>query len=687
MAAFQYDPLDLSTKSIRLLEILPGSGDEPIRLQTSISDLDDQPPFIALSYTWNHGGDYTLVKCNNADFRVGDNLRSFLHRYRERKDVKGTPDGRLWIDAICRYRHLKSHYSNANCASGINQRDVQERNHQVAQMRDVYSGATSVIAWLGESTPDDASIFARVSPEVRFQPWDNLTDRLTTSFLSKLYFSRIWIVQEVILARSLEFWCGEHRANADVLSAELLRFIAPFISFDERPSNVPENAKAWESPGRVLLSYRKIWREGSPSRKFDRSFRVRALLEAFAGLQCSEKLDKVYALLGIAMDASDGPFPIRPDYDKSPIEVLVDILRNQRGRRSSKDLEEHEFIDSLRQMLGISRKDLVKYLAYKFADLEQHMFVIGTGILPTATLRFIDTVARWSHAAERDGRHEQPTSSERLVVDAHATNLDHTITSDAGYRWHKLGNRPHFQAVTFQSSTALVDHISDQQREAANSGDLQKYRSHDIDVYDILSQSFVSGAGQCSDAIQEDAIPRDSQKEAFGMFVGMKGLSGIVYGEPSRTWNGASIAVFAGATQPRNALVLQQTTENSWYIVGVARFLVRAPQPTSRGIWDTILSSSGTLRHVLNGMFDGSRLKKPKLAKESNEGKPCIKVCLQYCGLIDLLDLCRCEVLDQYQLRQILKKTVEMELLDGLHQCNEGAEGCNVLRVGTTWSG
>ncbi|KAF2830838.1 HET-domain-containing protein, partial [Ophiobolus disseminans] len=39
---------------------------------------------------------------------------------------------RLWIDAIC-----------------INQSDLLERNHQVAQMRDVYTKAESVIAWLG----------------------------------------------------------------------------------------------------------------------------------------------------------------------------------------------------------------------------------------------------------------------------------------------------------------------------------------------------------------------------------------------------------------------------------------------------------------------------------------------------------------------------------------------------------
>ncbi len=39
----------------------------------------------------------------------------------------------VWIDAIC-----------------INQNDVLEKNHQVAMMGEVYSGAAEVLVWLGE---------------------------------------------------------------------------------------------------------------------------------------------------------------------------------------------------------------------------------------------------------------------------------------------------------------------------------------------------------------------------------------------------------------------------------------------------------------------------------------------------------------------------------------------------------
>ncbi|KAF2452112.1 hypothetical protein P171DRAFT_321969, partial [Karstenula rhodostoma CBS 690.94] len=43
----------------------------------------------------------------------------------------------LWIDAFC-----------------IDQSNIRELNHQVAQMRDIYAAADSVIVWLGSDVDD-----------------------------------------------------------------------------------------------------------------------------------------------------------------------------------------------------------------------------------------------------------------------------------------------------------------------------------------------------------------------------------------------------------------------------------------------------------------------------------------------------------------------------------------------------
>lgn len=61
---------------------------------------------------------------------LGANLDQALRSLRLRDQ-----DRTIWIDAIC-----------------INQADITERGHQVAQMGKIYESATAVTAWLGEAS-------------------------------------------------------------------------------------------------------------------------------------------------------------------------------------------------------------------------------------------------------------------------------------------------------------------------------------------------------------------------------------------------------------------------------------------------------------------------------------------------------------------------------------------------------
>lgn len=87
-----------------------------------------------MSYTWaTEEGDCSLsnqVRCDDARLWVTKNCELAL-RYLRKADFERT----LWIDTIC-----------------INQKDVNERGHQVGIMRDVYSQAARVLIWLGEES-------------------------------------------------------------------------------------------------------------------------------------------------------------------------------------------------------------------------------------------------------------------------------------------------------------------------------------------------------------------------------------------------------------------------------------------------------------------------------------------------------------------------------------------------------
>jgi hypothetical protein len=196
-------------------------------------DLDTAPPFKALSYTWDLAfrvrrkkDEETQVDfperiiCNGVVFNVTQNLFDALSAFLATNLFE-----LIWIDAIC-----------------INQDDLQERAAQVLIMGNIYSAAEEVLVWLGPRIPPhkgavEAFVWATTdllamieesetdtSPKKIFGPgnlmdskfWDdhgleNPASRLGILALfirSCRWFSRAWILQEVLLAKNARMFCG-----------------------------------------------------------------------------------------------------------------------------------------------------------------------------------------------------------------------------------------------------------------------------------------------------------------------------------------------------------------------------------------------------------------------------------------------------------------------------------------------
>ncbi|KUJ13322.1 HET-domain-containing protein, partial [Mollisia scopiformis] len=127
---FTYNPLDTLQSEIRLISLQPSQHDNDIECQLLSANLDEQPVFEALSYEWGPPtplSHCSWIKLDGHNSPVRENLRAALSclRFKDKARI-------IWIDALC-----------------INQKDVKERNHQVAQMGKIYSQASRVIAWLG----------------------------------------------------------------------------------------------------------------------------------------------------------------------------------------------------------------------------------------------------------------------------------------------------------------------------------------------------------------------------------------------------------------------------------------------------------------------------------------------------------------------------------------------------------
>ncbi|KAF2753755.1 HET-domain-containing protein [Pseudovirgaria hyperparasitica] len=138
LAAFTYSPLT-GPRCIRLLHIQAGGDTDALTCDVSEVDLDAEPIFEALSYTWDqdHAWDNEPepeserkrkpILCNGQSCEVTMNLYHALTEFRRRKMYSP-----IWIDQIC-----------------INQKDDQEKNLQLGLMAEIYRSAVRVIVWLG----------------------------------------------------------------------------------------------------------------------------------------------------------------------------------------------------------------------------------------------------------------------------------------------------------------------------------------------------------------------------------------------------------------------------------------------------------------------------------------------------------------------------------------------------------
>ncbi|KAF4447492.1 hypothetical protein F53441_8976 [Fusarium austroafricanum] len=222
---YKYDSL-LPPGKIRLLTLLPGN--HTVTTQLHVTNLEDNPTYKCLSYTWGDpGGDGTnetwskpseIILVEGFEMPIRRNLHNALTALRH----SGTL-GPIWIDALC-----------------INQENIEERNTQTAQMEKIYENAEEVIVWLGHEkdyTRTAVACFQRLPIITREELLSddhvvmrdqafaacNFSDSemldMTRFFTDHAWFGRTWTLQEMWLAREMTFVCGTVYASVDIILA------------------------------------------------------------------------------------------------------------------------------------------------------------------------------------------------------------------------------------------------------------------------------------------------------------------------------------------------------------------------------------------------------------------------------------------------------------------------------------
>lgn len=136
---FEYSALDDAFNDIRLVSLEATLGTLPDGKKVPQCDLrhvsmHSRPTYTALSYVWGHPEDARTILIGGKPKQVTANLYTFLTQTVDELRAVDTESAALWIDAL-----------------SINQRDDDEKSHQVQAMGNIFRNATTVRIWLGES--------------------------------------------------------------------------------------------------------------------------------------------------------------------------------------------------------------------------------------------------------------------------------------------------------------------------------------------------------------------------------------------------------------------------------------------------------------------------------------------------------------------------------------------------------
>ena len=351
---FPYPPLRTNEDSIRNLTLEPGDFADPLVCSLSTVTFGMKPRYVALSYTWSN------PYLDNASLPTAPRKDDTFFYEQESEHSEGillstTNEARISVNglpfsiqhnlflALCHLRSLTCSLTLWVDFICIDQSNVEERNSQVALMSFVYTRAFQVVAWLGlpyhQSRTDP---FIGMAIDWKAGKGHEFASSLTTarSFRYSLepdpktfvrlaesaYWTRLWIVQELCLARDLVFlygpkiWTYEALMQWDVL--KMARSVSlPNQTWDKK-------SEQFEPMVRMLDTRADKFKE----------MKLGSLIERFSNSGCTELRDRVYGLLGLANDV--WPYSSTNGFEKaepeSPLDAAITLQGVSRHRNRFK---------------------------------------------------------------------------------------------------------------------------------------------------------------------------------------------------------------------------------------------------------------------------------------------------------------------------------------------------------------
>ncbi|KAF2663438.1 HET-domain-containing protein [Microthyrium microscopicum] len=331
---FKHSPLP-DGKFMRLLRLLPGDFDDPVKCEIITTEFDVAPAYEPISYCWGTAKWKEEITVDGKPFPITISLYDALRHFRRQMVPRI-----LWADGIC-----------------INQDSKGERGHQVSFMGQIYNRGEQLLIWLGE-TPRTVDVAGAVNlmkefnlymtSEVErirtissghiweiiyqippipmehplmqaFSAWDAIQQ-----LLERPWFTRLWVIQEVGLAAGATAYCGKHEfvfsqiALFAIFYHHMQKFLGhlTYIEYEKVFHALDSvwstfgTTKSWLNDGAVLRQVKTFHEELNHGG-------LLVVLYTGRGYHCTEAVDHIYGLLGHPSARVNDANIIEPDYKRA----------------------------------------------------------------------------------------------------------------------------------------------------------------------------------------------------------------------------------------------------------------------------------------------------------------------------------------------------------------------------------
>jgi Heterokaryon incompatibility protein (HET) len=366
------NPLSQSSKSVRLIRLHRTRMDR-ISCHLEVHSISECPPFIALSYTWGDANSTRTIQVQGQRYKIRENLwyalQGILNHWDLAKKSRHSNESlaEMYPEITNIFEHLKDETSQNLFESGpliwvdqicINQKSIRERNHQVKMMKEIYSQAVVVISWLGiegEGSKDALQYVAR--ERLRLTTFDpDITFEAIEQLCKRPYWTRLWIIQEIIVAKRLLIMSGLQV----VLWGEFDRVFSAY-------SDIIEVRVA--STVRELQTLRHFRHQYQGEEDEIGTLDLANILEHCAKCECSDVRDRIFGVCGLLVGTQLSAIEV--DYSLTR-EKLFDCCVRSLAQSSPEELDEHTYYEILIEALELSHEHEMVKRVLKSLEISRH---------------------------------------------------------------------------------------------------------------------------------------------------------------------------------------------------------------------------------------------------------------------------------------------------------------------------